>query len=87
MILSDDKINGLILRLDACTAAFDNSRLPVSNELLGKLRSQALIYGAFLSDLLRGQISHFNTITIETVNLISEFCVLVETETEGKHSV
>lgn len=87
MILTDDKLDSLIRRLDACTTAFDNSRLPVSNELLGQLRTQASTYGGFLSDLLRGQISRFNAINIETVNLIGEFCALVETESEGKDSI
>ena len=75
-------IEALSTRLDSAfkiiQAAESVENKLASPGVLAELQTQCLIYAGFLSDLLAGKISMFNSNTLKMTKLISAFCSLIE---------
>lgn len=79
-IITDDNINNLIVRLDRCSGLVDTAEKVVSSELLGRIKTQTLVYAGFMADLASGKLPRFSETTLQKANLVEEFCSLIETE-------
>ncbi|MEX3628420.1 MAG: hypothetical protein VB138_01970 [Burkholderia sp.] len=67
-------VNRLVDRLDACTARLGGE----SSE-----RAQAIVYAGFLTDLSEGRLDVGDSEIGEMVDLIAQFCDLVEAQSSN----
>jgi len=78
--ITDDNINNLKARLDKCSVLVEAAEKNVSPEIRGRIKAQAVVYAGFMSDLAAGKLPRFSNSTVQSANLVEEFCLLIETE-------